>query len=357
MKSANLYLSQCISGLEAIIVKQLETDLRGFQDLLVEPGLIVFRCEAREGEVRKLKYLSNSFLILKWRSNVPSIETFIADIVHSWNSVKRPRSDPSKRESTFRVMFGDAGKLVAVDQRLRSKLELRIASSSGLKLKREGATVEYWGLRRRSGESFFAIRITRRLRTEKNLHRGELRPELAKILCLLSKPSESDVFLDPFAGTGAIPIERARTSYRKIFATDVDAAKVTGIKSRYLTERENLAKKGRDLFIAQADATKLGFLGDSSIDKIVCDPPWGIYMSENYSDDLFRLYSASLNEFVRVTKAGGTIIALLGRGAFSTQLMHDFRNRLELVEQHDLLVAGKKATIFCWRRCSESTHR
>lgn len=31
MKSANLYLSQCISGLETIIVKQLETDLRGFQ--------------------------------------------------------------------------------------------------------------------------------------------------------------------------------------------------------------------------------------------------------------------------------------------------------------------------------------
>ena len=131
---------------------------------------------------------------------------------------------------------------------------------------------------------------------------------------------------------------------------------MTDIKSRYLTERENLAKKGRDLFIAQADATNLGFLGDSSVDKIVCDPPWGIYLAENYSDDLFRLYSASLNELVRVTKAGGTIIALLGRGALSTKLMHDFRNRLELVGEYDLLVAGKKATIFRWRRCSESAH-
>ncbi len=131
-----------------------------------------------------------------------------------------------------------------------------------LKVNRVKPDLEVWFLRRREGFCFVGIRLTKNPNYEKTLRKRELRPQIAHILCLLSEPRSKDVFLDPFAGSGAIPLERTAFPYKEIIASDKDPNAY-----KYLKERTNKLKKR--ITVKNWDALDLEEIGNGTINKIV----------------------------------------------------------------------------------------
>lgn len=78
--------------------------------------------------------------------------------------------------------------------------------------------------RREDDEVTLAFRISTAQRERPA--RGALKRDLAAALVRTVRPSGEEVFLDPFAGSGAIPQARARYRPRLIYASDIDPERV-----------------------------------------------------------------------------------------------------------------------------------
>ncbi|MBU0570289.1 hypothetical protein KKB40_05980 [Patescibacteria group bacterium] len=147
---------------------------------------------------------------------------------------------------------------------------------------------------RSEGFGLIGIQFTHRTNYEKVLKKGELYPELAHILCLVSEPNENDVFLDPFASHGSIPTQRATSfPYKKIIASDIDQVVTDKLQEKVLKIRKEIIVRKTDML--NPTNLKATNLKASSIDKIVTDPPWGLYKETIL--DLPAFYSQMLEAF------------------------------------------------------------
>ena len=192
-----------------------------------------------------------------------------------------------------------------------------------------------WLMVRREGFGFVVVRITRQDYTPE---RGALRHELAHLLCLLSEPSAQDRFLDPFCGSGAISIERGKFfPFAEVWATDVDANLIGTLKTK-------AQKVKSPLKVARHDALQLPASWNDYFDKIVTDPPWGIYASKVTNSALL------VSELCRVTKKNGIIVLLLSRRHPLDGVLNSQTSNVQLLEKHDVLVSGQKATAFKLKR-------
>jgi tRNA (guanine6-N2)-methyltransferase len=98
---------------------------------------------------------------------------------------------------------------------------------------------------------------------------GALHPPLARALALLATPRGSGVLLDPFCGTGTIPIE-SKLAYPRIRAvgSDVDRAAIEAAQ-------ENAAAAAVSVELAVSDAGRLQ-LPDDAVDSVATNPPWAL---------------------------------------------------------------------------------
>ena len=147
---------------------------------------------------------------------------------------------------------------------------------------------------------YFSLKLTSavyRYRSKYKLFMpGAIRPSIAKSLIWFSHPSNKDVFLDPFCGSGTIVAERERYAYRKILAFDIQASAVETTKS-------NVSKK---VIVREGDACHLP-INDSCIHVIVTNLPWDIQIR---SENIRNLYYMFLCEALRVLKENGRMILL-----------------------------------------------
>lgn len=239
---------------------------------------------------------------------------------------------------TFRIITSQENQLVSVDKQLVINLEDNISKNFGLKPNRSLPQVEFWFLSRREGYGFFGMRLTRHQDYEKSLQKGELRPELANFLCQISEPNSNDIFLDPFAGSGAIPIERAQIFFSKhILASDNNVIAVNKLKTR-------VRLLGLNISFENFNALQLDKIVDASIDKIVTDPPWG-YFGEKIID-LPKFYSNMLDSFYRVLRKSGIAIILVGERDSSENLLLKYQTKYTLDKKIYTLVSGKKAGVY-----------
>jgi tRNA (guanine6-N2)-methyltransferase len=97
---------------------------------------------------------------------------------------------------------------------------------------------------------------------------GALHPPLARALALLAAPPPDGVLLDPFCGTGTIPIE-ARCARADLYAvgSDFDTAAVGAA-------RTNAPAAGVPVALSTADAARLPFPPEL-LDAVATNPPWG----------------------------------------------------------------------------------
>ena len=344
------YLAMCASGFQEIALRCLGRDIQDARAELVQDGLLVFNSATPVVRVRALPYLSNAFLVIERLQTgaASGLEDALARLTTDSTVSQSLAGSVSERERSFRLVLSKENRLMACDPVLFGNAESWISSSTNLTVNRRQADVEFWLMERRTGEYFFLKRITKRRKTEKDLEKGELRPEIAFLLCSLSEPRDDDIFLDPFAGTGAIVLARAQQPFELIFAGDRDAEKVQALrlKVRALGKTSNRVRK--HLIVREADALSLDRFQNGFVDKVVTDPPWGLF--ENISSDLSDFYARALDEMARVVKNGGVIVMLTAQKAIMEKLLVQREGFLRLEERYDVLIAGQKAAVFKFRR-------
>lgn len=191
-----------------------------------------------------------------------------------------------------------------------------------------------WEVQRNEGFLFRGERLT--VESKPYLEKGQIQGDLAYLMCLLSEPKSDDIFLDPFTGSGAIPIERLKFPFKKILAGDMDGRISQKLKSK--CQKENLP-----ILVGRWDTLHLEKFENKSIDKIVTDPPWGLYWAKHL--DLQMFYSKMLKEFFRVLKPNGIVVLLVSNKELLEKLIREL-NKFKLIGKYSTLVHGQKAGVY-----------
>lgn len=164
---------------------------------------------------------------------------------------------------------------------------------------------------------------------------GVIMPKIARALVNLSGARENELLLDPFCGTGGILIE-ASTIGARILGADVQEKMIRGAA-------ENLHFFRVQGALIVSDASKLPF-GDSSVDAIATDPPYGrtsfvsgsgSVITESRSAFLEQLYQDALTEMHRVLKPGRKAVIVSNSPSF---LSRSSKHEFQLLEEHSYRV-------------------
>lgn len=327
------YISTVISGCENIITDFLRTDIPDIKILNTLNGLILYETKAEPDLICNLQYLNNTFMVLKTFDKLSGtdkdvITKMISETLGDYKNI----NIPNREINVFKIFASYESNLVSPSGHSVSQLIDKIKQTTKSKYNSVGANTEFWFIARSEKMGFFALRITK---NKKKLSPGELRPEIAYILCRLSKPNENDVFCDPFCGSGAIPLERSRIAdYRGIFAMDINPDLISALKAK--TKKIKNAKFNKSFFIKCQDFLKNSF-EDNFLDVIVTDPPWGYF--QNISNDFYDLIMA---QFARIIKPNGRLILLTAQKDKMKKIPASFNQ----TNKYDILLSGQKAGIF-----------
>ena len=328
-----LYYSTFASGFEPAIDGLMQRDLPGTQVMRVLEGAVEYR---RTGAPIKHfpRWFNNSFLCLTTfpRANRDPLQEMVRLATQRGVDSDTLMAHLPAKATGFRAMFMIEGTLAHAGLKTMAKAEEFLALSSGLTPERARPDVEFWFLYRREGIGFLLMRLTQHRDTAKELNQGELRPDIAHMLCRLSNPKPTDVFLDPFAGYGGIVKARQAVPAASIVAGDI----------RPTAQLQALAS-GTTRVLAM-DAREMGDkVPSGSVDVIVTDPPWGQF---EQLENPGAFYGRFLAEARRVLRRGGRLVLL-------TALKKEAENALKLGfaidERLDVLVSGKKAAVFVCR--------
>jgi tRNA G10 N-methylase Trm11 len=334
------YYSTFITGFEDIIEPALRRQLKNVSIPAIFDGGIVFESQEPPGKIAGLRFFNNSYLLLHSIviRGIDPIGDMMKSVLRTPSVGKTIARNVRAARGTFRVIASMENQLVTMDNRLLEQMEAFLAGVSHLSVNRGKPDLEFWILSRSEGYVLFGLRITRHRDYAKTLERGELRPELCHILCLISNPSATDIFLDPFCGSGAIPIERARSfAYRVIQAGDIDGESVARL-------RRKAQREGLNVMISTMDATSISSLQPRSVDKIVTDPPWGLYLGQRI--DIESLYRGMLEEFTRLLRVDGVAVVVVANKDMFERIAEDYEQHLRPVRRFDTLVSGKKAGVY-----------
>lgn len=338
------YFSTFIVGLSDVVQTALLSTIPDSKVLESYDGLIIYQTTAPIEKIRKLRFFNNSFLLYQKFGNLPFKE-MIKSVLVSCHPGRLGRYRPVTSldpgsSKYFRVVFSQENKMVSVNPATLEQVEEYLHQETDFLVNRSKPDVEFWFLKRSEGFGLFGQRLTYHPDYADILEPGELRPELAYLLCLLSDPQPDDVFLDPFAGSGAIPLERARSfPAKKIIASDINLAKVKKIERK--VKDENLNVK-----VLKSDTTNLSEIATGSITKIVTDPPWGLY---NKTVNLKNLYTRMLKEFSRVLTKDGSVILLVSNQALLQKIL-TLSPRFKLLMTHQVSLSGKTAVFYILRK-------
>ncbi len=343
------YASTFISGLKDPVSEMLVHYISDANILSIYDGLIVYQSNADSKRITGLRFFSNTFLLLKRFNNLKndSIELMMEEALNMKDLEGKVSTVLSLRGTqTFRVIASKENHLVSVDKGILKAMEEKIARIHGLVVHRAKPSIEFWFLYRSEQVGFFLLRLTKHASHDKTLQKGELRPELCHILCWLSQPDPGDVFLDPFCGYGAIPFERALIAhFNMIFLSDKNKEQVRYCK---IAAKKLSEKVKSRLFIKRMDVLNLESFEPGFVDKVVTDPPWGFY--DDVGMQLPDFYHRFLEELIRIIKVGGLIILLTAQKEIMENAIHAREMDVKLVEKYDILVSGKKASIYKLKR-------
>jgi len=333
------YYSSFISGTHDII----KNNLCGLDVQKLMDGGILYSTDRPPKEIKKIRFFNNSFLVIQTFENLGDaspINKMIASIELEKNKHFLDYINSEIGLRTFRTFLSDKNHLISVDKNVLYRLETELEKITGLKVepKRKVADLEFWFLYRTEKIGLFMLRITK---NKKKVEKGELRPELANILSIMSNPTENDIFLDPFCGSGAIPLERSRIcNFKGIFACDKNINATKNLKTKIKSIKSK--KLNRSFFIKNLDFIKNNF--DSCFfTTIVTDPPWGFFEK---IDNLEIFYNKMLEEMHRILIKGGLIIILTANKDLLLKILDSMKSKLKLIKEYNILVSGKKAAIY-----------
>jgi tRNA G10 N-methylase Trm11 len=335
----NTYISTCVSGATEVVKEIISASVSDVRFVLDLDGLIMYRSNLDPSIIKQIRGVNNSFLVVRSfkPGEVAAIEDLVNKGIRDFSIVKEIHEYYGKKRSRVRVMASVGNKTVALARPLLEKFESKLIQRSELKIDRRLAETEVWFVVRNEGMKFIGIRLTMSRVDEKDLQPGQLRPEIAHILCFLSHPNVDDIVLDPFAGAGGLIFERTNFKYKEILALD---------NKQELVDKLTLKakKQNKKIRVFRGDALHLIEIENSSIDKIITDPPWGMF--DTSLGDLKAFYEQMFVEFDRVLKQNGLVVLLSGQKEVVDELLRLKVDRFKLIRRYDILVSGKKSAIY-----------
>jgi len=321
-----LFYASFIVGFERLVARIFGEKYPEANIVRVLNGGILYKMPNEVGSTAP--FLNNRFRVFAQAERV--------DIISFADSLDCSDLLESENKKGFRVIVSDGGELVGIDENVLHRLEKKIGSRTGNYVNRHNPDIEYWVLKRSEGVILFTERIGKHKSFDKVLEKGELREDLCYFLNYLSEPNGDDVYLDGFCGSGAIIKNRARLKFKMIFGIDTD--------KEHISKLRKVFKKRNDVVLKNIDFFENNF-DDGFIDKIVTDPPWGFYEK---IDDVDVFYQKIFGEVVRLLKSGGLFVLLAAR----RDEVGDIDASLKLLEKYDILVSGKKAGAYVFRKCA-----
>lgn len=249
--------------------------------------------------------------------------------------VKRPEELDRRmlKGAHYSLSMLDNGRPVRMAEEDRRRIGGGIESTLGLLPDTHRSRNDFCLISRASGSRMLTLRLPRARFKRDKTAAGELRPELAHVLCLAAKLRAKHRVLDMFAGHGSIPLEATRGfGCRDVIAVD---------RSLEEDRREHPGIEWH-----RADARDLSFIADGSVDRVITDPPWGTYDAK--IPDLSATYEAAFREISRVLRPDGIAVMLTGYDEATG--CAQAASELRLTGSWPILVSGRKATIIRFHR-------
>lgn len=299
------YISTFTTGFSDVIPEALTKNLPGAKVLKVYDGLVNYIYEGKEENVQGVLIFNNSFLVIrKFQGRNCEMTAMVKNII-SLNRL------PVSRK-TFRIRYSVNNQFVGMKKSYTRQIEEKICRLTNAKIDRVSPQVEYWFIKRSENIGFFCRLLNKRKFTEKNLNKGELRPEFAYLMCMLGGLNKSTVVMDPFAGYGAIPKQiKKYFRFSRLYVSDINPECERKLAS-YFDKKQNID-------VALRDALNMHDVENNTIDTIITDPPWGFYEQIN---DIEQFYVDMLKEFKRMLKSSIAVKGIEVNSVNSPKIKH-----------------------------------
>lgn len=326
------FVSSFITGFQSVVESDLIQRFPKLKIINLYDGLIHYRYDGDSHDLEKIIYFNNTFFVLKtMKGKGLSFPSIVGALTSSKNYFL-------VNKGSFRIRFVQENQFAKVDKNLARRAEDYVLANSKLKLDRLSPTNEVWFSIRREGFAFCGELISKREFTEKNLNKGELRPEIAYLICCFADINPEDTVLEPFCGYGSIPTQLAKKfRFKKLYISDIEEDRVELTKSR---KQISQAPEGL-IDCRTADAMNLSHIEDKSISLVITDPPWGFYEDIG---DIRDFYKKMFKSFDRLLNSDGRLVILSARKEEleETAAASGFKIKKGL----HTLVNGKKAGLY-----------
>lgn len=324
------YVSSFITGFQDVVKKDLVQRLPSCKIISIYDGLVHYQYAGNSRDLGKIIYFNNTFFVLKtWKGKGLNFPSMVG-------AVSSEKKYYLINKGTFRVRFSQENQFAKVDKNIARRAEETVLQNSRLTLDRLSPTTEIWYSIRREGFAFCGQLITKREFTEKNLNKGELRPEIAYLISSFADIQKDDVILEPFCGYGSIPVQLVKKfHFSKLYASDIDNEKIS------MNSQKKQLKNNPCLDLRQADAFNLSHIEDKSINLVITDPPWGFYEDIG---DVKTFYKKMFASFDRILRDEGRIVILSARKEELEEVISELGYKIEACLH--TLVNGKKAGLY-----------
>lgn len=324
------FVSTFTTGFKKVVEKNLPEIVSGCKILNIYDGIVHYKFNGNSHDLEKVVYFNNTFFVIKsWCNFSGNFSTMVNDFCSENKYLLISKG-------SFRTRFVRENQFEKIDKKLVIKVEENVLKRSKLKIDRVSPSTEIWFDIRREGFAFCGQLISKREFTEKNLNKGELRPELAYLMCCFAELKENDVIAEPFCGYGSIPIQLAKKfRFLHLYVSDIDEEKITALKEKKYFKQNDFVS------VEVQDAFSLKQIKDNSVDVIISDPPWGFFEDVG---DIALFYDKMFCSFKRILKNDGKMIILSAR---KDELEYAAeKNNYKIIERVDTLVNGKKACVY-----------
>ncbi|MBI3397507.1 hypothetical protein HY045_03455, partial [Candidatus Woesebacteria bacterium] len=180
------YFSTFISGLGDLVTEALKKCLQDCKVDILLDGLIVYRSNSVVQRITELRFFNNSFALLemvKEQNSEKAMQSLVNKVLGIDVTYQVINSlVPVNKRTSFRLMFSKENQPTSIGPRMLQDLEKKFISND-LFVNRTNPGVEFLFLTRKEGYGFLGLRLTRHRDYKKTLHAGELRPELANLMC------------------------------------------------------------------------------------------------------------------------------------------------------------------------------
>ena len=344
-----LYSILVCGGLEKITRDEIQTrfsDQGEVQIIDQKPNRILLRYSGALRHLFSLRSAEHVFLVVRTFSNITRSRHTLAIMRKSLGRLDfRPyfalcqsAGLRLRKQVTFRVTSQLSGQRNFRRIDLQRVIEQTL-TTYGWRLTDNNPALDVW-VEVHGDDAYISIRLSplkMAQRDYKNAHiPASLKPTVAYGLVQLSDPQPDDIFLDAMCGAGTILIERAFSGrYRYLLGGDISTEALHAAQI-------NIGKKHRPRQLFHWDAQLLP-LAKWSVDKIVCNPPFG----EKYGDKFANrtLYRQFLIECERVLKPTGRMV-LLTTHHFALENLLKQRRSFRIVQRLKINLLGQSPWVY-----------